>query len=162
MPYEWHFELNFLTTNTMELKIKTITAAQTLDLRQRMLRPGRPMKDCIWEDDDAATTTHIGVFDANDLVGISSLYQREPDTFGPGVVFQLRGMAVSETHQHSGVGKKLVEAALQTAREKGGGVLWCNARDSAVGFYQKCGFKISGEPFDLPGIGRHYVMFARL
>ena len=36
--------------------------------------------------------------------------------------------------------------------------LWCNARLHAVGFYERQGWKVEGDEFDVPDIGPHFVM----
>ena len=42
-------------------------------------------------------------------------------------------------------------------------VLWCNARDSAAGFYDRLGFEVVGEGFVLPESGfAHHVMLRDL
>lgn len=42
---------------------------------------------------------------------------------------------------------------------RGGGLLWCNARLTAVGFYQRGGFETLGEPWEEPLIGPHVAMW---
>ena len=40
--------------------------------------------------------------------------------------------------------------------------LWCNARIKAVPFYERNGFAIHGGPFEIAGIGTHYLMHRAL
>ena len=40
-----------------------------------------------------------------------------------------------------------------------GDVLWFNARENAVKFYQNYGFSIQCGPFEIPEIGTHFVLF---
>ena len=37
-------------------------------------------------------------------------------------------------------------------------ILWCNAREKALGFYLKVGFKPSGELFTIQNVGKHMLM----
>jgi predicted GNAT family N-acyltransferase len=43
-------------------------------------------------------------------------------------------------------------------RERGGGLLWCNARVPAVAFYERAGFNTRGEVWNDPQIGPHIAM----
>jgi len=70
---------------------------------------------------------------------------------------QLRGMAVANQWQRHGVGQRIVESAENIAIERGKN-LWCNARFSAIGFYERQGWNQSGEFFEVPMIGKHIVM----
>jgi hypothetical protein len=36
--------------------------------------------------------------------------------------------------------------------------VWCNARTPARGFYERAGFAVEGEEFELPEIGPHVLM----
>jgi GNAT superfamily N-acetyltransferase len=51
------------------------------------------------------------------------------------------------------IGEKLLIAAMDYARERGGQFFWCYSRVAAIGFYQKYGFKESGDVFDFPNAG---------
>ena len=41
---------------------------------------------------------------------------------------------------------------------RGGDLVWCYARTTASGFYERMGFTVVTEPFDKPGIGPHVGM----
>ena len=103
------------------------------DLRFRVLREplGLPRgTERIAQDDDAATV-HIGAFTAEgQLVGAATLIENDG--------LQLRAMAVEPTLQGKGVGAAILVEAARVAAERGA-ALWCDARDHAVGFYEKAG-----------------------
>ena len=61
-----------------------------------------------------------------------------------------------------GVGHYLLATALQHVFEQGGTLVWCNARDSAVGFYSKMGLEVRGETFEIEGIGTHVLMWREI
>ena len=119
------------------------------DLRGRVLRPGRPPDESRFPGDDAPTTMHLGAFLADRCVAVASLYDEQG--------MRLRGVAVEPALQGRGAGAALVRRAQEAAAAAGRG-LWCNARASAAGFYEKLGWARDGEPFDLPHIGAHHVM----
>jgi GNAT superfamily N-acetyltransferase len=136
-------------------RIRIISAADTHDLRQRVLRVDRPSNEVVFDGDNEAT--HLGLFDP-DLVGIASLYKRPFPHGSDAGDWQLRGMAVDDSHRGTGVGRELVEASLDHVRRHGGRRLWCNARKIAIGFYERQGFVTVGDWFDVPRHGLHIVM----
>jgi ribosomal protein S18 acetylase RimI-like enzyme len=54
---------------------------------------------------------------------------------------------VREAFQDKGIGRQLLGHITAFAQLGGGQKLWCNARLSAVGFYQKQGFETEGTAF---------------
>jgi len=79
------------------------------------------------------------------------------------VSLQLKGMAVDDSLQTTGYGRALIDAGLALARERGAEVVWARARDSALGFYEKCGFISVGDGFiDEPTNMPHHIVMKRL
>lgn len=75
---------------------------------------------------------------------------------------QLRGMAIDNNYQHQGIGKLLVEKTIpQLASHKESLLIWCNAREHAVSFYERLGFETIGERFWIDDAGFHYVMIKK-
>ena len=75
--------------------------------------------------------------------------------------WQVRAMAVAPGQRGRGVGRAVLDALLAHVDAAGGGTVWCNARVPAQAFYERAGFTVVGEPFDLPAIGPHVVMALR-
>jgi ribosomal protein S18 acetylase RimI-like enzyme len=72
-------------------------------------------------------------------------------------------MAVDPPFQRHGLGRLLITTVVQRLRADGVAVLWCNARDSAAGFYARLGFEVAGEGFVPPESGvAHHVMLRDL
>jgi predicted GNAT family N-acyltransferase len=67
-------------------------------------------------------------------------------------------MATVDRVRGQGVGRALWFATVAHAREKGGKRYWCNARVSALWFYESMGMSTLGEEFTPPGLGPHVVM----
>ncbi len=132
--------------------IQKISSQQTWAVRHPVLRKGRPVKDCIFKHDDDKSTLHFGAYQAMILVGVVTLIVNSNGDF------QLRGMAVLEPYQKFGIGAQLVRHLEDHVRKFYRERIWMNAREIAVPFYLKLGYVISGKPFDIPGIGAHYVM----
>lgn len=72
--------------------------------------------------------------------------------------WRIRGMASLPEIQGLGHGRRLVEVACERSWAAERAPIWCNARESAFGFYEKLGFVIEGEIFEIEGIGPHAVM----
>ena len=52
----------------------------------------------------------------------------------------------------------MVEKAEEILREAQIHKIWMNARETAAKFYEKLGYNIEGELFNIKPIGFHYVM----
>lgn len=141
--------------------IKEIPALETFSVRQPVLRPGKNIETCHFEGDNLETTKHFGYFEEETLAGIASLFKSSSDLFQDKEQFQLRGMAVLSDFQKKGIGEKLVNYAESDSKNRNGKLMWFNAREIAIPFYQKLGYEIIGQPFDIGDIGRHFVMFKK-
>lgn len=139
-------------------KIRKITANETCFVRNKVLRKGKPIESCIFDGDDLETTLHFGYFDNENCVGIVSVFQNKNDNFDPYLQYQIRGMAVLETFQNKGIGRQLIEYCEAVINDDKSLFIWLNARENAVGFYEKLGYKIVGNPFEIASIGLHYCM----
>jgi [ribosomal protein S5]-alanine N-acetyltransferase len=127
--------------------------ARIRSLRYEILRKplGLPTSGAIFPGDEEQSTLHILASNKSDLVGCASLMISDSSAI------QLRGMAVANDWQRKGVGQLIVSTAKSIALEKSK-TLWCNARFPAIGFYERLGWKQSGDFFEIPVIGPHIVM----
>ena len=71
-------------------------------------------------------------------------------------------MAILESFQKNGYGQQLIERAEEISKQKNTDLIWLNAREKAVTFYQKLGYEVFSKPFDIVNIGLHYVMFKKI
>lgn len=74
---------------------------------------------------------------------------------------KMRQVAVDDTIQKTGIGRKLVLFSEEYARKHGYTLMECNAREVAAPFYLKLGYKIEGDEFTEVGIP-HYRMVKQL
>lgn len=142
--------------------IREITAQETFIIRQSVLRQGKPLEACALEDDNLKTTHHFGLFENSNLTGIISLFIKTNPIFAENLQAQIRGMGILEIHQKKGFGEALVKYCEDYCASKQWDLIWFNARATAVGFYKKLGYEINGNPFDMPEIGEHYLMYKKL
>ena len=131
-----------------------------VDLRHRMLRAGLPKEAGQFPGDDAPSTWHVGVFTSREENGgplscasfMLNSYKDEP-------AWQLRGMCTASAHQSKGLGGKLLACAeTEIIKDSNVRLFWCNARVPALRFYERHGWKVDSEEFDIPTAGPHRKM----
>ena len=74
---------------------------------------------------------------------------------------RLRQMAVQKNMQGKGIGESMMMFAENLARDKGFKTLTMHARDTAIGFYERFGYKVKGDKFIEINIP-HHIMEKRL
>ena len=143
------------------MTIRRARLAEIFRLRHAELRPGRPPAHAEFDGDEDSETVHVGAFDASgEIVGCATLMRRPYDGTPAA---QLRGMATRADRARQGIGTGVLGFCEGLARDDWRvGLLWCNARSGAAGFYARLGWTVMSEPFDLPGIGPHVRMCRRL
>lgn len=142
--------------------IKEITATTAYDVRHPVLREGKPLDSCHFDGDNLPNTFHLGYYLEEQLVGVVTLLEKNHAELIAKKTFQLRGMAVLTNFQKRGIGEALVKKAEEMIQARGGTFMWMNAREIAVRFYEKLGYKKHGNPYTIPKIGLHYVMIKTL
>ncbi len=141
------------------LVIRPAPLEQTLDLRYELLLAvldGWPREEAQFPGDDDAQTTHFGAYLGDRHVGCATLktgdWEGDP-------AWQLRGMATTPDVRGRGVGGRLLEHVEQyVVTEADCDIIWCNARGPAVGFYERFGWNVVSEEFDVPRAGPHFRM----
>jgi GNAT superfamily N-acetyltransferase len=91
----------------------------------------------------------IGAWNNDELAGCCVLTHQDAG------IIQLRQMAVAPGLQGKGIGRAIIGFAEQVARDRGYQTLILHARDPVIGFYQQCGYTISGPQFFEVGMGHH-------
>ena len=138
--------------------IKNINAADTFKVRNAVLRIGKPIESCHFDGDNSPTTSHFGLFCDEKLVGVVSVFKNKNAIFNIENQFQIRGMAVLQEFQKRGFGKDLVKHCEELIKNENGTLIWFNARENAVPFYENLGYNKYGDSFSIADIGIHYIM----
>lgn len=120
------------------LEIRRIATEDTLQLRRDVLYPSATLAGVRVDHDDDGL--HFGLFEQGWQVGVVSLFPQGPAA-------QFRKLAITPACQGKGYGSLLVDYMAQLCRRENIPLLWCNARDSAEGFYDKLGFTRTGNRF---------------
>ena len=68
-------------------------------------------------------------------------------------------MAVLKSHRRRGVGAKLLERAIVTAKKFGARKIYLHAQVAVIGFYEKLGFRCVGPVFDEAGIAHRKMVW---
>lgn len=141
------------------MNVEQLTIDDIHDLRVRVLRKGTPVTHARYPEDNYNDVVHLGIR-INGIVRATSTWFTKECPVVPGVrAVQLKGMAVDDSLQTTGYGRELIEAGIQVAHERHATLLWARARDSALGFYEKCEFAAVGNGFiDEPTAMPHHIV----
>jgi GNAT superfamily N-acetyltransferase len=139
--------------------VARVPIERILDLRHRILRAGMPREAAQFEGDIEPDAIHLAALDGWDIVVGCCTLIRRPWMNNPAI--QLRGMAVDDGLQGLGVGRLIMHAVHETAIDTPELPLWCNARKTAVGFYEKFDWQVASAEFEIPSAGPHFKMIRR-
>jgi GNAT superfamily N-acetyltransferase len=139
--------------------IKKISAENTFSVRNPVLRPNLPVETCRFEGDNLPSTSHFGFFVAEKVTGIVSVFEKINEKWPNQKQIQIRGMAVLADFQKKGIGDQLLQHVIATETENKTELIWFNARENAVPFYEKLDFHIRGTAFEIEGVGTHFLMY---
>jgi GNAT superfamily N-acetyltransferase len=150
--------------NASNLTICRVSIDQIINLRYKILRAGLPKESARFPGDDAPSTWHVALFNSSSKNAppascasfMLNSYKDEP-------AWQLRGMASDQPYQGKGFGGELLRCAeVLIAADSNVRHFWCNARVPAIPFYQKHGWSVDSEEFEIPTAGPHRKMVKRL
>ncbi len=128
---------------------------QALQLRHRILRVPLGLEFTAEELEKDKHDIHLGLFEGKRILACITLTRCENNSM------KMRQVAVEDAEQGKGLGKKLSQAGEKYALENGFEMIFCNARKTAVPFYESMGYKIVSNEFtevNLP----HYRMEKKL
>jgi predicted GNAT family N-acyltransferase len=118
------------------LKIKNIQASETWELRHRVMAPNRPFDSIKLLMDEEGL--HFGLFKEEKLISVISLFIEKD-------MAQFRKFATEISEQNKGYGSILLNHVIEESIKNKVKNLWCNARMTALGFYEKFGFEAVSE-----------------
>ena len=144
------------------MEVLRIKAIDTYPIRHKMLRPSGTVEDCMFQGDHDELTFHLGAFVDKKLVSVASFYFEKHPAFSEAYQYRLRGMATLPEYQGQGYSSALLRTAFPVIKQNQCSLLWCNAREKALGFYKKVGFTATGELFSIPNIGKHMLMSVQI
>jgi ribosomal protein S18 acetylase RimI-like enzyme len=122
---------------------------EVTELRRELLRRPLGLDFTHEELERERHDTHLAALVEGRVVGTLLLRQLDERTA------RIMRMAVAPEMQRRSIGRILVERAEALARERGFDSVMMHARSTAVGFYQKCGYRTVGPEFleqDIPHV----------
>lgn len=124
---------------------------QMVKLRNDILR--QPLGLSFTEDELAKEKEDIliGAFDDDEMLACCLLTKMDNQSL------RLRQMAVQNNLQGKGIGASMMNFAETVARDKGYKKLSMHARKTALGFYEKLGYRVVGDEFTEVTIP-HFIM----
>lgn len=128
----------------MALKIidhGTVEYRQMVKLRDDILRKPLGLGFTPEELESERDNLLIAAFEDERMLGCCMLVEEKPG------VARLRQMAVLNDLQGKGIGRALMNFAENIARDRGFKTICMHARANAVGFYEKVGYRVSGDQF---------------
>jgi GNAT superfamily N-acetyltransferase len=128
----------------MALKIidhGTVEYRQMVKLRDDILRKPLGLGFTPEELESERDNLLIAAFEDERMLGCCMLVEEKPG------LARLRQMAVLNDLQGKGIGRALMNFAENIARDRGFKTICMHARANAVGFYEKVGYRVSGDQF---------------
>jgi len=128
---------------------------QMIKLRYEILR--KPLKLDFTEEQlqKEKNDILIGAFEEDKILGCCLLTKEDQNSV------RLRQMAVANNLQGKGIGASMMNYAENIARDAGYKKIIMHARKTAIGFYEKLGYTVTGNEFTEVSIP-HYVMEKKL
>ncbi len=120
------------------MNILSITWQETIPLRQSVLWPDKSADYSQIEGDDNAL--HFGVFSHGEIVSVASVFLSSRSA-------QLRKFATDKRFQNQGIGTKMLQPIINELKCACIDEFWCDARESAIGFYARFGMCVASERF---------------
>lgn len=128
----------------MALKIidhGSVEYQQMIKLRDAVLRKPLGLSFTPEDLESEKDNMLIAAFEEERMLGCCMLVEEQPD------IVRLRQMAVLNDLQGKGIGRALMNFAENLARDRGYKIIRMHARNNAVGFYEKVGYKVRGNQF---------------
>jgi GNAT superfamily N-acetyltransferase len=141
--------------------VERVAPAVTFGLRHRVLRAGLPADRVRLPADEHPETAAFAARTPDGEVVGTAIVTPEPCPWAPdrSPAWRLRAMATAGDRRGTGIGARLLDAALAHVVAEGGTLVWCHARTPARRFYERAGFTAHGEAWVDPEIGPHIAMW---
>ncbi|WP_261891708.1 GNAT family N-acetyltransferase [Acaryochloris marina] len=133
------------------------TADHILQLRHQVLRPGLPIAEVIFaEDQDQETRHYGGLNQQGEIICCVTLIS---STWYGEISWRLRAMATAPGWRNQGIGTGLVLCMLEDLQESNQTrPIWSNARVESARFYRELGWREVSEQFENGNAGPSVII----
>ena len=136
--------------------IQLSSSQTTYEVRHPVLRKGKPVESCRFENDDHPESIHLCAKKKDIIIGVLSALPNNCPDFPLKKSYQLRGIAINNKFQRMGIGSLLVQKVEQQIRlNKSIEYIWLNARVNTKNFYLNLEYLPVGKIFNIIDIGMH-------
>ena len=149
-------------TTQLQVEINKVDAEKIRSLRHSELRKGQDFSTTSYLKDYEVDTFHMACIVDDKIVTCATFYPEKSIKIKSDNAYRLRGMATDSKFQRKGYATDLMNESFKELKNRDCDMVWCNARLVAVDFYKSVGFKITGELFNIEGIGPHYYMYKEI
>jgi len=132
------------------MDIRPVPLKEVWMLRHAVMYPGYPEAVVKLKDDELGT--HLGIYKDGELASVVSVFQQ-------GREMQFRKLATRQDWQGKGLASALLHYIDHLAQQKKVHRLWCNARLSATGLYEKMGMYTTGRPWQ--ALGQDFIVMEK-
>ena len=146
----------------LETEIISVDAEEIRPLRHAVLRQGQDFSTTSYLKDYKEDTFHMACMVDDKIVTCATFYPEKSIRIKSDNAYRLRGMATDYNFQRKGYARDLMNESFKELKKRDCDMVWCNARLVAIYFYKSVGFKITGDLFDISGIGPHYYMYKEI
>lgn len=122
-------------------EIRLVKSEEVRELRKTVFVEEQGYPEIKLFDEHEETAGFLALEDEGRPVGCGRFYKEAED------VFHIDNIAFSKEMRGKGKGKELVLALVEECKKNGAEKVTVNAQSYAVGFYEKCGFAVSGCEF---------------
>ena len=149
-------------TTQLQIEINKVEADKIRPLRHKELRKGQDFSTTSYLKDYEKSTFHMACIVDDKIVTCATFYPEKSTKIKSNNAYRLRGMATDSRLTRKGYASNLMAESFKELKKRDCDMVWCNARLVAVDFYKSVGFKITGELFNIEGIGPHYYMYKEI
>jgi GNAT superfamily N-acetyltransferase len=139
------------------VRTAVVPVEEIFALRWAVLRTGMPREAAVYPEDSRGSTFHMAAYDTEGRVRGCATFFPDPLPGETAPAYRFRGMGTAPEVRGRGFGAAVLEAGLRECADRGAGLVWCNGRTSATGFYERLGFTATGEEFTVEPSGPHYT-----
>ncbi len=122
-------------------EIKAACAEDVKNIRETVFSREQGYPESKLFDEKENSADFLALFEGGKAVGCGRFYKESENAY------HIDNIALSDTIRGKGLGRRLIAALIDECKKNGAVRVTVGAKSEAVGFYEKCGFKVIGEKF---------------